>query len=771
MSDASEAMTPEHAALAAEHAALVKKTDDWKAKVKQLTTKDRLEIARLREEVEPLTLQIKSLHSILKDKDGEIKRRQDDVENMRRTMEEVEGKATAMRSMQETLNSALGDKATVLETLKKRENEVVELRQRIVQLTEEVGQQRGAVDGAAYFGAGTKEALEELRLLKRVTHGASQWCLCASPTLPARWFEIDYLRSRFSALQMDEDLTNRLPCIESEEVLRAHTEKTDGQLQRLKSLLQSAQDETQRVTKAKQAEIDVLVQRIESLHSHHKLHSTREKENEESRRDLCRAELQAELEERYSAQLRDARDDADECRDRLRVAEDEAKRVAKEFAAYQARARGTARRAAEEEAAAAAAAAKAAAAAGDQRRSSETVAADLETCLRELEALKEKNYTLEETLRSTQAKCNATQSEMDKTSARLAEACSAAEASEREKHEALRELAHERAKAEAHHAADPRCATPLAEVDASAAASSADAEADDVAAAAAAPPPSADACSAEACAQLRREHAQLADKYAACRSALVSMREEMRQLAEDGARREQRSAAEPQPQPQPQPQPHDGGEAASAPADAAAVVEDTAAAAPEAAVVDTAADDTAAAAAPVSAAEGAAVAEEAAATLPPSCSAASLLDDETLGVGGEFEMDDLVTALDRPVGAAASSPRADLENRVSWLSRKLARVTHELSEARDRVHALRGVADENVSLRAVVEELQRSVARLEGASALGEASADYLKNTVLNFCLAKEKPEVQAALVHLLASLLQLSEAEVVSLVELYPPY
>ena len=294
MSDASESMTPEHAALAVEHAALVKKTDDWKAKVKQLTTKDRLEIARLREEVEPLTLQIKSLHSILKDKDGEIKRRQDDIENMQRTMEEVEGKATAMRSMQETLNSALSDKATVLETLKKRENEVVELRQRIVQLTEEVGQQRGAVDGAAYFGAGTKEALEELRLLKRVTHGASQWCLCASPTLPARWFEIDYLRSRFSALQMDEDLTNRyvccvfavffcfffvflaffscnsavrhrLPCIESEEVLRAHTEKTDGQLQRLKSLLQSAQDETHRVTKAKQAEIDVLVQRIVCL--------------------------------------------------------------------------------------------------------------------------------------------------------------------------------------------------------------------------------------------------------------------------------------------------------------------------------------------------------------------------------------------------------------------------------------------------------------------------------------------------------------------------
>ena len=365
----------------------------------------------------------------------------------------------------------------------------------------------------------------------------------------------------------------------------------------------------------------------------------------------------------------------------------------------------------------------------------------------------------------------------DKTSARLAEACAAAEASEREKHEARRELAQERTKAEAHHAANPRCATPLAEADASAATSSADAAAADdaaAAAAAAALPPSADACTAEACAQLRREHAQLADKYAACRSALVSMRDEMRQHAEDGARREQRGAAEPQPQPQP----HDGGEAASAPADAAtaAAVEDTAAAAPSAAT-DTAADDTTTTAADVSTAEGAApvATEEAAAfsaaTLPPSCSAASLLDDETLGVGGEFEMDDLVTALDRPVGAAASSPRADLENRVSWLSRKLARVTHELSEARDRVHALRGVADENVSLRAVVEELQRSVARLEGAGALGEASADYLKNTVLNFCLAKEAPEVQAALVHLLASLLQLSEAEVGSLVALYPPY
>ena len=243
----------DNAKLQTDYDELVQKTDRWKAKVKELTVKDRQEIARLQGEVDTLNQQIETMGSIAREKDGQIAKRQSDVDQMRRTVEEATEKAASTHLLQDSLNNALTEKDSFAQQLRKREAEVQQLRTRVTDLSNELDATRDAKDGTAYF---SEEARSSLKAVLTLTQGQTQWALCTAKAHTPRWFEVDLLRSK-----LGDALDAFMPEAYEVQLVQEQEARSAEHIERLTRALHDTQEEQKRVAKCKQDEIDGLLKR------------------------------------------------------------------------------------------------------------------------------------------------------------------------------------------------------------------------------------------------------------------------------------------------------------------------------------------------------------------------------------------------------------------------------------------------------------------------------------------------------------------------------
>eukprot|EP01060_Flectonema_neradi_P032027 TRINITY_DN5016_c0_g1_i1.p1 TRINITY_DN5016_c0_g1~~TRINITY_DN5016_c0_g1_i1.p1 ORF type:complete len:723 (+),score=186.46 TRINITY_DN5016_c0_g1_i1:102-2270(+) len=131
--------------------------------------------------------------------------------------------------------------------------------------------------------------------------------------------------------------------------------------------------------------------------------------------------------------------------------------------------------------------------------------------------------------------------------------------------------------------------------------------------------------------------------------------------------------------------------------------------------------------------------------------------DEPVQEEGElFSVQDLVTAASLHDGSPVSQLR--------WTERKVARLSAENSALRTELARHRTLPAEISSLRKQVEEANRSIQRQDCSRHI-----DYLKNIILQFCLARNDFDMQSKMIPLLSSMLELSPDEKKNLDLQYP--
>ncbi|KAJ9456033.1 hypothetical protein DIPPA_10874, partial [Diplonema papillatum] len=747
-SDADGVTAEAYAKLKEDHKKLSDKIEVWKAKVKGMSAVDKAKIKEQQEEIGDLTLQLKTVSTINKDKDAELAKLAADlaegkdalrsatsaaqkVEKLQQKLAEMTDDNTQLQEQVEALKAVIKNETHVHSEKRQREHsehessvkrkqaEVVALRSRIAEMDKQAEALRAQRDGVTYL----QTSPTEVTVLKRTTHGAVRWCLVTTTSLSPRWFEEDHLVTAFGKG------TLQMPPTDAEQLETERSAQETSQVQSLRSSLKTLQHESDRAISQKNQETSMLLKRLEALQEQHSKVLLKQQQSDGVKRDAMKAEADAATTQKYLSQIAELENELSEAQAALKLAQKDNALLKSEFTQYKRHAQ-----------------------AALHRDHAEQVPLKASS---EPEALQEKHTKLEEelqsvrdSLRGAEAKLETSSDLLKRTQRNLTEALQNAETAERDKHELSGKLKKLKASLEREKAA--------------AASRTTEREADDVDSATAPLYEEIDDLKRKLEAAVKQKEA-VQTKLTAAQSAIKSLTEDMKQrIAPADADAYERSYEEdtkrhyqhrnphadhhpvPLEKEAPQDDPAENAHAEEAPSPH---LDEGPAKQANGSIrlADSASDFN----------RGASLQKLSAG---PTLSSSSL--DALEGISGKgtstFNFDDLVSAAE--VGADRPG------SRLEWAERKLKRTLVDLSHCRNELDVAKTAARDAASLRATVAELERSLARQDAAR-----SMDYIKNTILQFCLAKHNDNVQSALVPLLSSLLQLNPKEIATLTATYP--
>ena len=698
--------------LQSDYEGLKKKTADWKLKVKEITLKDRQHIQDQKEEIDVLSKQLQNQKEIINDKTQGLTSITSKHEDLRQelvdTLSELQKVSQYKSKISELEDQLLRSESTLdilktntkaekiksthtlSEAVQDRDNEITQKNDEITQLRVRITDHEKRNESLRHERDGTKFFTTDAKAVKRVSHEGNIWLLLEQ-SKDFRWFEKEILSVRcntaLETLQPDEEPTTQ----------------DNTKLQSLTQQLNTTREDTkrqkadlERQLTLKDQEVTRLLKRIETLQEEQSRIVLRQQQNDGSKMTHLREELETQIRDELAGQLSDLQYKHEQTISEVNKSKKDYHDLNTDYTQYKLRAQAAiSKNMSQQESVL-----------QEQTQLLKSEKNDLKSSL---ESLQEDYENSERTLSELKTTQKSEQTAFLKVKSNLTEALQVCEDTQREKNEAIQQLAKMKRKYLKSSSPTQSSTPPPTE-------------------------PTVDLHDSEDDYKERLESAdnkivELQRKLDKTTSALKSVTDEMRS-------RDEYFTRTPTPPP--------------------AVIQK------KQSCVTLDGDEETECSAPIANGEDISKVdgdhkdddvseshEKAQLLRYESCS--SIVGTTSMdGVPHEeesFSVQDLVSA----ASLADGSP----DSQLRWTERKVSRLTAENRSLRFELARLCTLPAEMSNLKEQIDEANRSIQRQDCTRHI-----DYLKNIILQFCLAKDNVSMQSGMIPLLASLLELSPEE-----------